>query len=109
MPKRSYHEHRDRLDLPPLPALSILEEEKIARARRLSPAFPSITEATLRVRHRREKAVARACILLTVFGVWFAVAGSLIGGAAIALAGGLGFAVTCVLSGQRSERDNGGH
>lgn len=125
--RKSYHEHRETLDMP-LPSGSVRsspsylvgrhdamqrDADEIARARKRSPAFPTLDEAARRKRHRREAFLARCFLLLTVVGVMGAVSshsvdGVLIG-SIITAVGGLGFAATCIMSGQHSERDNGGY
>lgn len=123
--RQNYHEHNE---VPPLPAGSLRgsaanvgrhqaladDAEATARARKRSPRFPTLDEAERRIRHRREDFIARAFLLLMVFGTAFAIAGlpnalAAILGAALMLTGAIGFIVTCFISAERSRRDNGGH
>ena len=75
-----------------------------------SPNFPTVDTAHRRLRQSRERIVARSLLGVGVGGALGLFAGvSLILGASVVALAIAGFIITCVVTGRRSLKDNGGH
>lgn len=84
------------------------DERFLAEARKRSPQYPDVNEALARIERQRETIAARVLLVLAiVFAVSAPFATHVAFTAAAATACAVGFAITCLVSGNRSWRRSG--